>query len=283
MNRYWLSGIIFLFAMQVNAQMAERINLWPKQMPNQKAERGPIQFYTDSSKALIKITEVTDPLLEVYRPNGKGNGAAIIISPGGGQKFLAWNLEGTEIAQWLSNLGYTAFLLQYRVPGNQTGALKDLQRAIRIVRSNAKKFDLVTDKIGVMGFSAGGNLSARAATSYLPAGADVQDKIEAISGRPDFALLIYPGSMSTGEDRHLIPEIPVSEETPPVFVFVTADDQYNIPFSLGVQLRKFKIPFEFHVVPKGGHGYGLREGNPAAEAWPSLAKSWLADVLKLKD
>jgi acetyl esterase/lipase len=263
------------------AQKPVTLKLWPSEMPNQKEERVAFKSVIDSSKNLIKITEVTDPLIEIYSPKAKTNKAAIIISPGGGQKFLAWNLEGTEIAGWLTNLGYTAIVLQYRVPNNQMGSVKDLQRAIKIMRFNANKFNIDTNKIGVIGFSAGGNLSARAATNFKIKTEDVDDKIGRVSSRPDFALLIYPGSMSTGEDRHLIAEIPLDADTPPVFVFVASDDPYNIPFSMGMELRKNKIPFEFHVTPKGGHGYGLRKGNPAAEAWPSLAQNWLKSILKL--
>ncbi|OAQ42403.1 hypothetical protein A5893_02635 [Pedobacter psychrophilus] len=270
-----------LIGSKVYAQKPITLKLWPNEIPNQKGNRVAFKSTLDSSKNLIKITEVTDPLIEIYSPKVKTNKAAIIISPGGGQKFLAWNLEGTEIASWLTNLGYTAVVLQYRVPNNQIGSVKDLQRAIKTMRFNAAKFNIDTNKIGVIGFSAGGNLSARAATNFKLKTEDVTDEIDKLSSRPDFALLIYPGSMSTGVDRHLIAGIPVDIDTPPVFIFVASDDPYNIPFSMGLELRKNKIPFEFHITPKGGHGYGLRKGNPAAEAWPSLAQNWLNSILNL--
>ncbi|MEJ7662634.1 MAG: alpha/beta hydrolase [Hymenobacter sp.] len=176
------------------------------------------------------------PLLEVFRPKRKANGTAVIISPGGGNQFLAWNLEGTEIAAWLTGLGSTAFVLQYSVPNQQRAALQDLQRALRLVRSTIGAYKLNPARLGVMGFSAGGNPSARAATDFARRPYAPTDAADSASARPDFALLIYPGSLSTGEDRHLIPEIPVSAATPPVFVFVASDDPYNVPFSLGVAL-----------------------------------------------
>ncbi len=280
MRNKLLTAFFLLTAFGAYAQSPITIRLWESNMPNKTAERSAIKSNVDSSKNLIKITEVTDPLIEIYKPKIKSNKATVVISPGGGQKFLAWNLEGTEIAEWLASLGYTAVVLQYRVPNNQSGALKDLQRAIKLMRFHASKFDIDTNKIGVIGFSAGGNLSARAATGFKIKTDEPRDDIDKISSKPNFALLIYPGSMSTGEDRHLIPQIPVDKDTPPVFIFVSSDDPYNIPFSMGVALRTNKIPFEFHVVPAGWHGYGLRKGNPAAEAWPTLAENWLNAILK---
>lgn len=272
--------ILVLISFAGYAQQPKTIKLWPNKMPEQKADKEFMKTKLDSDKNILKITEVTDPLIEVYSPKVKSNKAAIIISPGGGQKYLSWNLEGTEIADWLNGLGYTAVVLQYRVPNNQPGALKDLQRAIKLARYKASELKIDSGKIGVIGFSAGGNLSARAATDFKVKADAAGDDIDKVSSKPNFALLVYPGSMSTGTDRHLISEIPVSSETPPVFIFVASDDPYNIPFSMGIQLRANKIPFEFHIVPAGWHGYGLRKGNPAAEAWPSLAEHWLNSILK---
>jgi acetyl esterase/lipase len=262
------------FTLKGFSQKREVINLWP----SKSFEKPDAQY--DKVKKVLKITNVTTPLLEVYRPKKNGNGASIIISPGGGYKFLAWDLEGTEIAEWLNSLGYTAFILQYSVPNQQKKALNDIQRAVRLVRSKARDFKLDSNKIGVMGFSAGGNLSARVSTDFNQKLENKVDAVDELSCRPNFSLLIYPGSMSTGEDRHLIDEIQVSNATPPVFIFVASDDPYNIPFSMGMALRVHKIPFEFHITPTGGHGYGLRRGNSAAEVWPDLAQKWLQGILK---
>ena len=264
-----------LFSIASLAQAQKEIKLWPGQ---EAAQVKPI-IQKDTGRHILKITEVTEPSLVVFRPE-KGNGAAVIISPGGGNKFLSMDLEGTEIVHWLNGLGYTEFILEYRIPNQQKGALQDIQRSIRYVRFKTKDFKLETNKIGVIGFSAGGNLSARGATAFNMKTYKTIDQIDSASCRPNFALLIYPSSMSTGQDRHLIPETPVSANTPPVFIFVASDDPYNIPFSMGMELRANKIPFEFHVVPGGWHGYGLRKGNPAAETWPSLAEHWLNTILK---
>jgi acetyl esterase/lipase len=232
----------------------------------------------DSLQHITRITDITDPLLTVYKPSANINlHAAIIISPGGGNKYLAIDLEGYEVAKWLSGLGYTVFVLNYRVPNKQTGSLQDIQRAISLIRSKANDYNINIRKIGVMGFSAGGNLSARAMTNFTKRTYVPVDKNDSLSCRPDFALLIYPGSLSTGNDHKLIPEVSVTNDTPPTFIFVAADDQYGPPLSLAYALKDNKVPYELHVYPKGGHGYGLRKGNPAAETWPALAARWLKD------
>jgi acetyl esterase/lipase len=132
-----------------------------------------------------------------------------------------------------------------------------------------------------MGFSAGGSLSARASTlfnsrTYLPV-----DKIDSLACRPSFTLLIYPAYLDQGENRALTPELKLSKEVPPVFIFQTADDPYgNSSLVLTSAMRDSRLPVELHLLPKGGHGYGLRSGNPAAEAWPGLAEKWLSETLK---
>jgi acetyl esterase/lipase len=200
----------------------------------------------------------------------------VIVCPGGGYSILAIDKEGYEIAEWLNTLGFSAFVLQYRVPKKQEGALQDAQRAIRIVRSNAKKWGLNPDKIGIMGFSAGGSLSARASTMYNVKTYDAVDKSDALSCKPDFALLIYPAYLDRGENRSLTPELDVNSETPPTFIFQTADDRLaNSALVYAQALRDAKVPVELHLLPEGGHGYGMRSGIDAAETWPKLAGKWL--------
>ena len=277
-----LIGCVCLSSLSYGQQM--NVKLWPGTVPEEKeAKHEPVEYTANTSGHNIhRITDITDPDMVIYKPGKNSNGAAVIICPGGGNKYLAINIEGEEIAAWLTAKGYTAIVLRYRVPLKSLGEFQDIQRAVRLVRYNAYKWKLKTDMIGVMGFSAGGNLSARAITGFKNRSYPIQDKADSISCKPDFAMLIYPGSLSTTADKNLIPELKVTEETPPVFVFVAADDPYNIPFQFGQALRDLKLPFEFHVVPKGGHGYGLRAGNAAAEAWPKLAEKWLNQTLATK-
>jgi acetyl esterase/lipase len=155
----------------------------------------------------------------------------------------------------------------------------DIQRAIRIVRSGAKKWEIDPDKIGVIGFSAGGSLAAVAATRFNEETYATIDQIDALAARPNFALLIYPAYLDNGENRSLTPELTITDKTPPTFIFATADDRLaNSALVYAGALRDSKIPVELHLLPVGGHGYGMRKGNAAAETWPKLAEVWLNNL-----
>jgi len=154
--------------------------------------------------------------------------------------------------------------------------LYDLQRAIKVIRSKEVASSSNTKKLGVIGFSAGGSLSARASTRFSEESYTLMDDIDTISSRPDFALLIYPAYLDEGENRKVSPELLVNTQTLPMFIFATADDKYgNSALVMATALRDHELPVELHLLPKGGHGYGIRSGNIAAETWPSLAETWL--------
>lgn len=271
-------SITLLFSLSMlSAQTRDTLYLWPDQVPGeQEAKHAAVQ--TDNTKGnTIRLTDITNPALVVFEPKKQNSsGVGIVICPGGGYNILAIDKEGYEIAEWFNELGYTAFVLQYRVPKKQAGALNDIQRAIRMVRSKAIKYDLKVDKIGVLGFSAGGSLGARASTLFNTETYEKIDDMDKVSSRPDFAMLIYPAHLDHGENRSLTPELTITEATPPFFIFGTADDQYgNSSLVMTTALRDHKIPVELHLLPTGGHGYGMRPGNIAAETWPNLARKWL--------
>jgi len=275
----WLFCIIMSSFSSI-AQQQTVIHLWPGAVPGETAAKKAAVPTPDTSRHVIRLTDVTDPILTVYTPKaGVPNlHTGIVVCPGGGYSILAINLEGDEIAQWLSGLGYTAFVLQYRVPQKEKGALQDVQRALRIVRSRAKEWQL-NKQVGVLGFSAGGSLSARAATLYEQHNYMPVDDADALSCRPDFALLIYPAYLDKGTQRTLTPELAVNAQTPPMFLFATADDTYgNSALVMAGALRDAKVPVELHFYAHGGHGYGLRPGNPAADVWPALAEKWLQKI-----
>ncbi|MBV7530086.1 alpha/beta hydrolase [Chitinophaga sp. sic0106] len=276
MKKVFLLCIMMSAGVNMMAQQVKNIPLWPGNVPGETV-KSPMKTSADNSGNVIRISEVTDPFISVYpAPAGSTKDAAVIVCPGGGYSILALDLEGTEIAKWFNSLGYTAFVLHYRVPQKQLGALQDVQRAIRIVRSKAADYHINPEKIGVLGFSAGGSLSARASTLY-----DVQqytpvDAADQLSAKPAFTLLIYPAYLDKGTDRKLTPELKVNAATPPTFLFATADDPYgNSALVMAGAMRDAKAPVELHFYNKGGHGYGLRPGNPAAAAWPGLAQAWL--------
>jgi acetyl esterase/lipase len=240
----------------------------------------------DTSKKdnIITFSEVTNPAIEVFLPDPyKRNGAAVIVCPGGGYSILAYDLEGTEIATWLNKIGITAFVLQYRIPQKKEGALQDVQRAMRIVRNNAKKWNIDQSRIGIMGFSAGGSLSARASILFNKKTYSPVDKSDSLTCRPSFTMLIYPAYLDQGPNLTLTPELELNNNLPPIFIFQTADDPYgNSALVMASALRNAKLPVELHFLSTGGHGYGLRPGKVAPETWPSLAEKWLTGILILK-
>lgn len=246
--------------------------IWPSVPPTDvKLQKGSLE-QTMGDDQILRISKMPRPTLELFEVKKSKKKQVIIICPGGGYNILAVNHEGTEIAQWLNSLGYTAYILRYRVPNEREGALQDAQRAIRLVRSAHPD-----KQVGIMGFSAGASLSARAATRSQTPSYTATDDVDRLSCRPDFAGLIYPAYMDLGENHTLTPELTVNEKTPPFFVFQTADDIYgNSSLVITQALRNHKIPVELHVYPIGGHGYGLRAYMAeAGGVWPGLMADWL--------
>ena len=274
--------ILIMCSLTSFSQKKEMIYLWPEKVPGEIKEKQPPVFAASENDKIIRYSEVTNPAVEVFLPDpAVKNGSAVIVCPGGGYQILAYDLEGTEIAAWLNRLGYTAFVLQYRIPDKKAGALQDVQRAIRIIRNNSKKWDIDAEKIGVMGFSAGGSLSARASTLFNKRTYTPVDKSDSLSCRPSFTMLIYPAYLDQGPNLTLTPELELSKEVPPVFIFQTADDPYgNSALVMAGALRNGKLSVELHILNTGGHGYGLRPGKIAAETWPILAEKWLKTTLK---
>lgn len=260
-----------LLAAPAWAQESER-NIWPDKRPAEVMLKKGRMKQEMGDDGILRIQQMPVPTLQKFPVVKSPKGKVVIVCPGGGYQILAVNHEGTEIAQWLNALGYTAYVLRYRVPDNREGALQDVQRAIRIARAeNPGK------QVGVMGFSAGASLTARAATRFQLPSYTATDETDTQSARPDFAALIYPAYMDEGEHHTLTPELTITEQTPPFFVFQTADDRYgNSALVISQALRNHKIPVQLHIYEKGGHGYGLRANlAEAASKWPKLMEEWL--------
>ena len=284
MKNLFVFLLLLFLSISTNAQKREIIYLWPGKVPGELKEKQPPVIDTSKNDKILRFDEVTNPAIEVFLPDEAiNNGSAVIVCPGGGYNILAFDLEGTEIAGWLNRLGFTAFVLQYRIPDKKGGALQDVQRAMRIVRNNPHKWNIDPEKIGVMGFSAGGSLSARASTLFNKKTYPPVDKSDSLSCRPSFTILIYPAYLDQGPSLTLTPELELSKDVPPIFIFQTADDPYgNSALVMAGALRNAKLPVELHFLSTGGHGYGLRPGKVAAETWPLLAEKWLGIVLKKK-
>jgi acetyl esterase/lipase len=193
------------------------------------------------------------------------------------------DLEGTEVCDWLNSLGVTAILLKYRVPSRaglekHTAALQDAQRAMGLVRHRAKDWSIDPKRIGILGFSAGGHLAALASSQCDPRSYPQQDEADTASCRPDFTILIYPAYLTLKEQQEKIaPEFNLTTNTPQTFIAMTEDDPIRVETALyyAAALRKVGVPFELHVYPTGGHGYGLRPSKDLVTSWPQRAADWL--------
>lgn len=230
---------------------------------------------TTLSDGSIRIIEVTNPFLAVFEPTIR-NGKAIIICPGGAYIRLAVHKEGYTVATWLSQLGYTVFVLHYRVPKKRPGALQDLQRSLRVVRSRSKDYGIDPEKVAAMGFSAGAHIVATAGlTARMPA-YPKQDAADTLSPKPDRMIVIYPAYLAEGSNRLLSSDLKPGPDTVDTFIFQTMDDPLAPnSFALAAALRNANTNVELHMLPKGGHGFGMDPGNAAAETWPKLLETWL--------
>jgi acetyl esterase/lipase len=243
--------------------------------------------------------EADKPTLTVYRAARGANGTAVVIAPGGGYGALAMDHEGRQVAAYFNAMGITAFILKYRLGPRYRHPIElgDAQRAIRVVRSRASELGIIANRIGMMGFSAGGHLTATAGTHPAEGRPDAADPIDRLSSRPDFLILGYPvisfdpAVAHMGSRRNLLGDNPdpklvedlsldlrVTSQTPPTFLFHTNADT-GVPPENSVRfymaLRQAKVPAEMHIFENGPHGVGLALGDPALAAWPTLLTNWL--------
>lgn len=261
------------------------LDVWPGPAPGEVGTIPAEGYIDEQPPGVTRLTNVSRPTLTVYRPAPeKDTGASVVICPGGGYYILAMNLEGDEVAAWLNSIGVTGIVLKYRVPRREgtprekqpIQPLMDAQRAVRLVRSKAAEWKLDPKRVGVLGFSAGGHLSAAASTRYEEAVYPHADDVDKIDARPDFAVLVYPGGMEHPED----PENPVARvtsKTPPMFLAHAGDDKVSPINSVNmyVALKKAGVPAELHVYADGGHGFGLRPSDKACSTWPKRCEEWL--------
>jgi acetyl esterase/lipase len=264
------------------------LDLWPDKAPGDKTDIGEEKVTEGKGDhpGIDQITNVSKPTLTVYRPaKDADTGAAVVIAPGGGYRVLAWSKEGVEVAEWLNSIGVTGIVLKYRVPRRADSpmdappvqALMDAQRAVSLVRSKAKEWDLDPNRIGMLGFSAGGHLTAWASTNFDKRAYEPIDDVDKVGCRPDFAVLVYPGGLTAKDSEGLSPEIRVSKETPPTYITVAADDKGAAEGSRRVfeALKKVDVPADLKVYETGGHGFGLRHSDKECSTWPQRCADWM--------
>jgi acetyl esterase/lipase len=258
------------------------LRLWPDKAPGEQGTIGEERLMPpQEGKPVDRLSNVSVPTLTVYRPKPElDTGTAVVICPGGGYHILAMDLEGTEVADWLNSIGVTGIVVKYRVPRREGQAkhlapLQDAQRAISLTRQHASQWGINKDRIGILGFSAGGHLSAAASTNFDQRQYEPIDAADQLSCRPDFAVLVYPAYLVDG--AKLAPEIRVSDKTPPVFFAHAGDDRISPENSIRMYLalREAGVPAELHVFASGGHGFGLRPTDNPCCHWPDYCEQWL--------
>lgn len=283
---------LLVFAVCTSTRAAEPIvvDLWPGKPPGETKELPPEADKTKlddkliAGRRIIKLGNVSIPQIAVYRPaSKKDTGAAVVICPGGGHHILAYDLEGTEVAEWLNSIGVTGIVLKYRVPFRDPdqrwrAAVQDAQRAMSLVRSRADDWGIDTGRIGICGFSAGGETAGL--TSLLT---DRQyenvDASDAQPFRPDFNILVYPGGFAAKDGGSLRDHISVPQNAPPMFFVHAFDDRVTVQHSLllASAVKGAGGSAELHIFATGGHGYGLRPTSEAVTRWPVRAGEWMRE------
>ena len=286
-----LTGLVagaFCLAAQEPAHPA--LPLWPNGAPGASASHSAAEADTTTAKdgliagkPVIRLGNVSNPTLTLYTPRSRNTGAAIVVFPGGGYHILAMDLEGTEVCDWLNSAGITCILVKYRVPDSgpypkSSAALQDAQRALGMVRAHAGEWHLDSHRVGVLGFSAGAHLAAAVSTHFDRRLYDSTDAADALSCRPDFAVIVYPGYLAIPEKSSTLnPDVPVTDHTPPSFIVQAEDDPVHVENAVAyfLALKKAKVPAELHIYAEGGHGYGLRRTALPVTTWPKSVETWL--------
>lgn len=279
-----LLTILFNFALAASEPLT--LKLWPDGPPTTMAPK------SEATEKLIKsyggpqpnrVTDVTDPTITVYRPENP-NGASVIVAPGGGYMFLSYAHEGTQVCEWLNSLGVTGILLKYRTPTRDekeafTLPVQDAQRALGLVRKHAAEWNLDAKRVGLLGFSAGGNLAGHAAWDRgertYPQKPDLDDP-----RGPDFLVFIYGGGFLDKEDKSKLRENCVPADAPPAFFLVAHDDKTNPVEAalLYLEYKKRNLSAELHICAKGGHGFGMRKDKNPVNDWPQRCGEWMKSM-----
>ncbi len=280
-----VTALLLVCLAMARASASEPItwNLWPGQPPGDEAQLGPEFDRTGADgrlvagRRVIRLTNVSVPTVAIFKPKPEiDTGAAVVIAPGGGHTILAYDLEGTEIAAWLNSIGLTGIVLKYRVPSRDPdqrwlAAAQDGQRAMSLVRGRADEIGIDPDRIGIIGFSAGGTPVRYAALVrerlYEPV-----DRYDAVSFRPDFAAPIYSGGVPEGAT--------ITEESPPFFMVIAHDDRDRsiAVAKLYIALKRANVSAELHIYESGGHGYGLRSTELPVTTWPDRMEEWMRQL-----
>lgn len=264
---------------------AEIIPLWPGAVPGEsKPLENPESLDVSGKDGIARMSNVSLPGMEWYpAPKETNTGTAIIVCPGGGYNILAYEHEGSKVCEWLNSIGVNAVLLKYRVPRRanlpkQAAPLQDAQRAICLTRSRAAQWGIHPNRLGILGFSAGGHLATCAMTHQGELTYPKVDAADDANFRPDFGILVYPAYLQDDQNKDALSnEITVTKDTPPAFIVVAHDDRTFVEGSalLYLALRRNNVPAELHVFSEGGHGFGMKPTTKMVSTWTNRAADWL--------
>jgi acetyl esterase/lipase len=266
--------------------------IWPGTPPGEPANLPPeadmnaAGTKTMAGRPYVRLGNVSTPTITLYKPKGANTGAAVVVFPGGGYQILSMDLEGTEVCDWLNSIGVNCVLLKYRVPDSgpypkSAFALEDAQRAMGLVRQHAAEWGIDADRVGVLGFSAGGHLAAAISNYYDHRLYDPVDAADKLSCRPDFAVVLYPGYLALADKNFAPnPDIQPTANTPPTFLLQAEDDPVHVENAVVyfLALKNANVPAELHVYAQGGHGYGLRPRDLPIMGWPALVETWMRTI-----
>ncbi|QJW96096.1 alpha/beta hydrolase [Frigoriglobus tundricola] len=276
-------ALALTFAVALAARGADPIKLWPGKAPGETKDIGAETLTEPKNPNDVKrLANVSEPTITVYSPpKDKNTGAAVVVAPGGGYHILAIEHEGSAVCEWLNTIGVTGVLLKYRVPKraaqtpDNLAMVQDAQRAITLVRSMSKELGVDPAKVGMLGFSAGGHLTACTALTKKRMYEPVDKSDEQFGHVPNFAVLVYPAYLT--EAGKLKSEFEVTKDAPPMFFAHSSDDPVTSEGSVALYLAltKNKVPAELHLYAKGGHGYGMRKSASPCATWPDRAADWM--------
>jgi acetyl esterase/lipase len=295
----WMVTLIawpFVVGPALAADAPQVVAIWPGTPPDEPgtigAEKTVMSPKLDRKRVEVTestrmLTNVTKPTLTIYRPaKEKDTGTAMIICPGGGYWNLYWQLEGEEVATWLNSLGVTGIILKYRVPRRPDEIrgeparrpLQDSQRAVSLVRSKAKEWGIAPNRIGIVGFSAGGHLAIATATSFDQRTYEPIDDVDKVSCRPDFAVPVYSGYLKAKDREEIANGLRVPADTPPVFLAhggadIESDPEHSV--AMYVALKRAGVPTELHIYAGAAHDFGVRKSDQPCTTWTRSCADWL--------
>jgi len=278
------------------------VDLWPGATPGDIGIKGEEKSRIVQSPLVGPtrlITNVSKPTLTIYSPpKDKNNGTAMLICPGGGYWDLYWELEGEEVVAWLNSQGMTGIILKYRVPRRPgevrgeppPGPLLDAQRAVSLVRSRAAEWGIHPDRIGMVGFSAGGHLVFATATNFDQRKYEPIDAVDQVSCRPDFGVMCYSGYLKAKDKDEISPGLRIPPNTPPILLAHASDDSEKVGGSIPensavmyMALKRAGAPVELHIFANGNHDFGVRQNDKLTSSWTQLCINWLRSFGLLKE